>query len=209
MTEETDIDRPVADRPSRRPGELPMLLLMALFLAFVIKTFLVQAFYIPSGSMIPTLQVNDRVLVEKVTYRFREPERGDVIVFRREGAEVRRGPMDVLRNFLEGLGLVPPDADIDLIKRIVGLPGETIEIRDGVVRIDGAPLDEPYAASETRDFPPTLVPPGEFFMLGDNRSNSEDSRYGLGTVPRANVVGRAFLILWPPSRATVEVDHDY
>jgi signal peptidase I len=190
-------------------GELPLLLLVALVLAFLIKTFLVQAFYIPSGSMMDTLQINDRVLVEKVSFRFRDPERGEIIVFRRPGVEEERGPGAILRSFFEGLGLIAPDAEIDLIKRVVGLPGETVDITDGIVQVDGVPLAEPYVLPDVRDFGPVEVPVGEYFMLGDNRSNSDDSRYGLGTVPRESVVGRAFVILWPPGSATFRLRHDY
>jgi signal peptidase I len=193
----------------RRMGELPVLVLVALLLAFVIKGLLVQAFYIPSGSMQDTLLIDDRVLVEKVSYRFRDPERGEIIVFRRPGAEVGRGPGAIVTSFLEGLGIVAPDADIDLIKRVIGLPGETVEVRGGVVHVDGVALDEPYVRADGRDFPAVRVPEDHYFMLGDNRGNSDDSRYSLGTIPRDAVVGRAFTIMWPPVRATLQMDHDY
>jgi signal peptidase I len=202
-----------ADPPTaaagRRHHDLPVLVVMALVLAFLIKTFLVQAFFIPSGSMIPTLQVGDRVLVEKVTFRVREPARGDVIVFRRPGAEARRGLGAGVRSFFEGLGLAQPDEDIDLIKRIVALPGDTVEIVGGVVHIDGQPLDEPYLLADQRDFPSLTIPDGHYYMLGDNRGNSDDSRYSLGTVPRDHVVGRAFVILWPPTRLNLGLGHTY
>ena len=187
------------------------LIVVALLLAFLIKTFLVQAFYIPSGSMIPTLEISDRVLVEKVSYRFRQPERGEIIVFQRPGSEgARSGVSGQLRSFLEGLGLAQPDADIDLIKRVIGLPGETVRIRKGVVFVNGKRLTEDYAQPESRSFPKTTVPEGELFMMGDNRMNSQDSRFPeLGTVPLDNVVGRAFVILWPPGRATTKLDQDY
>ena len=187
------------------------LVIVALLLAFAIKTFLVQAFYIPSGSMIPTLEIGDRVLVEKVSYRIREPERGEVIVFQRPGSEgARAGVAGQLRSFLEGLGLLQPDADIDLIKRVIGLPGERVRVKKGVVLINGKPLQEPYAQPETRSFGVTTVPEGQLFMMGDNRMNSQDSRFPeLGTVPLDNVVGRAFVILWPPAQATTSIDRDY
>ena len=194
-------------------GQIEMwgLVIVALLLAFVIKTFLVQAFYIPSGSMIPTLEIGDRVLVEKVSYRLREPERGEVIVFQRPGSEgARAGVTGQLRSFLEGLGLAQPDADIDLIKRVIGLPGERVQVKKGVVLINGKPLTEAYAQPETRSFPATTVPDGHLFMMGDNRMNSQDSRFAeLGTIPADNVVGRAFVILWPPSQATTSLDRDY
>lgn len=203
-------DPPPAVRRRRLLRELPVVLLVALVLAFGIKTFLVQAFYIPSGSMMDTLQVDDRVLVEKVSFRFRDPRRGEVVVFHRPRAPAApQGPIEALRSLLEGLGLVAPDSDIDLIKRVVGLPGETVEIQDGVVHVDGAALSEPYARNDERDFGPLQVPAGHYFMLGDNRANSDDSRYGLGPVPREAILGRAFVILWPPLRATVHLAHDY
>ncbi len=187
------------------------LVVVALLLAFLIKTFLLQAFFIPSGSMIPTLEIGDRVLVEKVSYRFRPPERGEIIVFQRPGSErARSGVRGQLRSFLEGLGLAQPDANIDLIKRVIALPGERIRIRKGVVYINGKRLREPYAQPETRSFPATVVGDGELFMMGDNRMNSQDSRFReLGPVPVRNVVGRAFVILWPPSQATAHMDRDY
>jgi signal peptidase I len=202
---------PRAQARGGRLGELPVLIVVALVLAFLIKTFLVQAFYIPSGSMISTLEINDRVLVEKVVLRFRDPRRGEVIVFRRPGAEQEgaRGLGGAVRTFFEGLGLVPPNEEIDLIKRVVGLPGEQVEIVGGVVHVDGVPLDEPYAHTDGRDFASVTVPAGHYYMLGDNRPNSDDSRYSLGTVPRENVVGRAFVILWPPLRATFALTHQH
>jgi signal peptidase I len=193
----------------RRAGETPVLIVAALVLAFLIKTFLVQAFYIPSGSMIPTLEIGDRVLVEKVTYRFSDPARGDVIVFQRPGAEQPTGVGPAIRSFLEGLGLAQPDEDIDLIKRVIGLPGETVEIVDGVVRVDGRALREDYVLDFEADWGPQAVPPGSYFMLGDNRGNSDDSRYSLGTVPRDHVVGKAFVILWPPGNATLRLAQRY
>lgn len=193
----------------RGPGEVVLLVLLAVGLALVIQTFLIQAFFIPSGSMAPTLEIGDRVLVEKVTYRFRDPRRGEIVVFRRPGAEWNEGIGGALRNLLQGLGLAEPDAEIDLIKRIIGLPGETVAIRDGVVQIDGAPLTEPYARVDTRDYGPVTVPGGQYFMLGDNRPNSDDSRFGIGTVPEENLIGRAFLILWPPGNVSLGLSASY
>jgi signal peptidase I len=190
--------------------EVVQLAVVALLLAFAIKSVALQAFYIPSGSMLETLQVGDRVLVEKLTYRLRDPERGEIIVFRRPGLEEEGfSPAATWRSFLEGIGLSEPDEDRDLIKRVIGLPGETVELVDGVVHIDGRPIAEGYTAPETRDFPPVVVPEGEYFVLGDNRGNSRDSRFGLGTIPTANVIGRAFVIIWPPADATLSLDQDY
>ncbi|HUG84154.1 MAG TPA: signal peptidase I [Euzebya sp.] len=190
--------------------ESVQLIVVALLLAFLIKSFAMQAFFIPSGSMLETLQIGDRVLVEKFSYRLREPERGEVIVFRRPGlADEGFSPVATWRSFLEGIGLSQPDPDRDLIKRIIGLPGETVETIGGVVHVNGLPLDEPYTTPETRDFAPVTVPEGEYYVLGDNRGNSLDSRFSLGTVPAENIVGRTFAIIWPPSTATLEVDTDY
>ena len=208
-----ELRRVLASDPGRRRSglrgvlELPLLLGVALGLAFLIKTFLVQAFFIPSESMVATLQIGDRVLVEKVTYRLRDPERGEVMVFRRPGAEATQE--SPIRSFFEGLGLVQPDDDIDLIKRLIALPGETVEVKAGTVFVDGVALVEPYVAQDLRDHPAEVVPDGQLFFLGDNRPNSDDSRFGLGTVPIENVVGRAFVILWPPTNFDLFLDHDY
>ena len=181
--------------------ELPILILIAFGLAIILKTFFVQAFYIPSGSMEPTLQPGDRVLVRKVLY---EPDRGDIIVF--EDPEGRPGPdRGLVGGFLhwlsEGVGFARPEHE-DFIKRVVGLPGETVEIRNGRLYVDGLRIPEPYleGREDTRDYGPEEVPKGELFVLGDNRLNSNDSRFGLGFVPVDKVIGRAFVIVWPPSR---------
>jgi signal peptidase I len=175
--------------------------LVALALAILLKTFLVQAFYIPSGSMLPTLEPGDRVLVRKVLYT---PGRGDIIVF--EDPEGRPGPdRGLVGGFVhwlsEAVGIARPEDD-DFIKRVIGLPGETVELRDGRLFVDGIRIAEPYLEGEpdTRDYGPVQVPSGALFVLGDNRLHSSDSRFGLGFVPVDKVVGRAFLIVWPPSR---------
>ncbi len=190
--------------------EFTQLFAVALVMAFVIKSLVLQAFYIPSGSMLETLQLQDRVLVEKVTYRFRDPQRGEVVVFRRPGLEDGGFSLTgTATSFLEGLGLVEPDPDRDLIKRVIGLPGERISLVEGVVHVNGIPVAEDYTRPETRDFAEVVVPEGHYFVLGDNRGNSADSRFGLGFVPQDNIIGRAFLILWPPGNATFSLDQDY
>ncbi|MEX2202519.1 MAG: signal peptidase I [Actinomycetota bacterium] len=211
VSERTGADRREAepsdpDRRSRRfVGSTPFLVLVALAVAILVKTFLVQAFYIPSESMVPTLEVGDRVFVNKLSYDIGDIGRGDVIVFANPHPEQlpERGPVSAFLHWLgEGIGFAQP-ADEDFIKRVIGLPGETIEIRDNVVYIDGAPLDEPYLTDAARqsngDFPETRIPAGHLFMMGDNRGNSADSRYGLGLVPIDKVIGRAFIVIWPPS----------
>jgi signal peptidase I len=196
---------PPPSRLRRLTGSTPFLILLALAIAILIKTFLVQAFYIPSESMVPTLRHGDRVLVNKLAYLGGHVGRTDVIVFADpNGAPAPdRGPLSGFLRWLgEGLGVARP-ANEDYIKRVVGLPGETIEIRDRTVFVDGRPLAEPYLTEEARacnrDFGPVTVPPDSLFVLGDNRCNSADSRFGLGFVPVDAVVGRAFLIIWPPA----------
>lgn len=184
--------------------ELPALIVIAFLLALLIKTFLVQAFYIPSLSMSPTLEVGDRVLVNKLAYRFGDPERGDVVVFEnpRPTPQPDRNPLSAAWHWvIEGLGF-STTPDRDFIKRVIGLPGETIEQRNGVIYIDGQELDEPWLPphQDGRPVPPTRVPEGHLFVLGDNRANSNDSRFSLGPIPMENVVGKAFVVIWPPSR---------
>src|SRR6266516_2090422 len=196
------------DRKNKGPGsflrELPVLLFIAFVLALLIKSFLVQAFYIPSESMDPTLRIGDRVLVNKVVYRFHPPRRGDIIVFEKPHPtnESHRNPLEGFWHWLtQGLG-VSANPEKDFIKRVVALPGETIEIKAGQVYIDGKALHEPYLSpiKDVRDYPPTPVGPHMLFVMGDNRTNSNDSRFGLGEIPYGKVIGRAFVIIWPPSR---------
>jgi signal peptidase I len=170
-------------RSSRKVGgllEFLIILLVAFALVFgVVRPFVLEAFYIPSGSMLPTLKVGERVFVNKFIYRFSEPQRGDIVVFR-----------DV-----EG-------ADEDLIKRVVGLPGDEVAVQNGVLSLNGEPQEEPYVNTRFPDdsfYGPTKVPEGEVFVMGDNRSNSADSRV-FGPVPMENVEGEAVVAFWPPSR---------
>lgn len=183
--------------------ELPVLLLVALLLAFLLRTFVVQVFYIPSSSMVPTLQEQDRMVVEKITYLFREPRRGEVIVF--AGDEIvgrdTGGTSSVVTAVGRFLGVVPADAR-DFVKRVIGLPGDTVLIEDGTVSVNGVELPEPYVVNEDPDsFGPFEVPAGKLFVLGDNRPNSADSRFGLGYVGLDHVVGRAMVVLWPLDHA--------
>jgi signal peptidase I len=182
--------------------DLPGLILVAFVLALLIKTFLVQAFYIPSASMVPTLLVGDRVLVNKLVYDFGEPQRWDVMVFE-DPAEVDedRGFFQGIWDWLtEGLGFATAPHQ-DYIKRVVGLPGEEVELDDGHLFIDGERLVEPDAVElDFEDFAPETVKPDHVFVMGDNRANSSDSRGGLGQIPYDKIVGKAFVLLWPPSR---------
>jgi signal peptidase I len=209
------VPRPDADEdePRRRGSwssllrELPVLILVAFVLAFVLRTFVVQVFYIPSSSMEPTLQVNDRILVDKVSYRFRDLQRGDIVVF--EGDHIvtpdANGSVErVLRGFGQLIGVTPANAR-DFVKRVVGLPGDEIEITEaGEVFVNGVALEEPYLGQEDpRTCGPLVVPEGKLFFLGDNRGNSSDSRASLGYVPIDHVVGRAFVTIWPIERVHV------
>lgn len=220
-----------AGEPPKRPGplafmrELPVLILIAFGLALLIKTFLIQAFFIPSESMVPTLLVKDRVLVNKLVYRFREPRRGDIVVFVAEPDKTKRSAINrFFKNLFEGLGAATPP-ERDFIKRVIGLPGETVSIKDSVVTIkttDGKSLSlkEPYL-SPNRDnnpFGPYTVPKDSFFLMGDNRANSSDSRTntfgGLCptapcSIPKSRIVGRAFITIWPPGQFTLHRSPDY
>jgi signal peptidase I len=193
-----------AEEPKRRSfaSELPFLLLAALFVAVVIKTFVIQPFYIPSGSMIPTLLIDDRVMVSKLSYLLGEPERGDVIVFENPYApEIEESfPEAIVRSTLEALG-IRTSANDDLIKRVVAVGGETIEVRDNQVFIDGVPLDEPYVQPGVAmgDFGPRAIGPDELFMMGDNRNESSDGRV-FGPIPRDDVIGKAVFRIWPMDR---------
>jgi signal peptidase I len=154
-------------------------------LAFGIRTFVAEARYIPSSSMEPTLQINDRLIIEKISYHLYDPKRGDVVVF---------NPTDALKakNFKDAF-----------IKRIIGLPGDTIKISNGIVYVNGDKLSEDYIAQKPDyEFGPVKVPEGQYLVLGDNRNNSYDSHYW-GFVPKEKFVGRAFVRFWPFTRLGV------
>lgn len=215
--------------------ELPILILVALVLSFLLQTFIARVYLIPSESMEPTLHgcagcTGDRIVVEKVSYHFGDPKPGDVIVFRgpdswSQDFTSTRSSNVVIRGAQELgslVGLVPPDEN-DLVKRVIATGGQTVECCDaqGRVLVDGKPLDEPYvvmdfpfvSGSQTCDttqksarcFGPVTVPEGNLWVMGDNRSNSADSRYHVGddlqgTIPIDNVIGKAIFIALPPSR---------
>ena len=179
--------------------ELPFLVVGALIFAVLVKSFLIQVFWIPSGSMEETLQVGDRVIVNKLAYRIGDPGRGDVVVFEPETFEEESLFEKISRNLLESVGLRTPESD--LIKRVIGLPGETIEVVDNQVWINSSPLNEPYLLPNIvmRDYGPEVIPPDSYFVMGDNRNSSRDSRF-FGAIERGRIVGRAFSVVWPPSR---------
>jgi signal peptidase I len=242
-------ETPPPPPPERKGGgalhflkELPVLIALALGIALLIKAFLVQAFYIPSASMEPTLRQGDRVLVNKLSYRFGKPKRGDVIVFRDpypnpcdnksgDGADnpgleapttCNRGIAHKILNwFAEVFGLPTGDTR-DFIKRIVALPGETVALQNGDVYVcdqpkcrpvdsKGQPLDGhlvTFAHTATKGpqkdddtVKAFHVPEGQFWVLGDNRANSSDSRV-FHSIKRKTIIGKAFVVVWPPNRFT-------
>lgn len=211
-----------ADRKDRKKQlpfwlEFPLLIGVALLVAILIKTFLFQAFYIPSSSMEDTLEINDRVLVNKLAYQVGDMARGDVIVFDdpRGGFEQPEESVvdSAMRNVFESIGLAAPRSEF--IKRIIGLPGDRITISNGVVAVNGETLaEESYLKTGSTTEPASreiqgcdnepsttlcVVPDGHLFVMGDNRNSSQDSRV-FGPIPADDVVGKAFVIIWPPGR---------
>lgn len=183
IEEEPDnLDDPKPDGIGRVVLEWVVVLVGAVLMALVLRQFIFQAFWIPSESMETTLEIRDRVLVNRLSYQWGDVGRGDIVVFERkpeETGEIR-----------------------DLIKRVIGLPGETVEGRDNTIYIDGSRLDESYIAAENMsfsDFGPVLVPEDELFVMGNNRDQSFDSRF-FGTVNEDRVAGRAFVLFWPLDR---------
>ncbi|HCA40121.1 MAG TPA: signal peptidase I [Aminobacterium sp.] len=154
-------------------------ILWAVALAFILRTFVVQSYWIPSGSMIPTLEIGDRVMAAKFWYLFSEPKRGQGVVFK-----------------------FPDDPKKDFVKRIIALPGEKVEIQDGVVYVDGSALEESYVKNQDSvSMLPLVVPEGHYFMMGDNRPHSWDGRYwDHHFVPKKAMRGPAFFRFWPLSR---------
>lgn len=151
-------------------------------LALGIRGFVAEARYIPSGSMLPTLQINDRLIIDKITYNFRTPERGDIVVF---------SPTDALKaqNFKDAF-----------IKRVIGLPGDKVEVKGERVYVNDQPLRENYIEDKPNySFGPVTVPANQYLVLGDNRNNSYDSHYW-GYVPRDKIIGRAIVRFWPLNR---------
>ncbi|MDA8911279.1 signal peptidase I [bacterium] len=186
----------------------------ALILSVLIKAFLIRSFFIPSGSMLDTLQINDRIIVNVLAPEVVELQHGDVVVFKDPGgwlgvaSAVEKEPLEQLGDFVLGtFGITAPDSAEHLVKRVIGLPGDVITCcdADGKLLLNGLPLDEPYlrAGSNPSDIEFSVtVPAGQLWVMGDNRGNSTDSRYHQdlptgGFVPIDVVVGRAMLISWP------------
>jgi signal peptidase I len=231
----TNSDHPTGSagrRAARRDGagkngsllrELPVLLLVAFVLALIVKTFFVQAFFIPSGSMEQTLHgctgcTGDRVLVNKVPYWFGEPEPGEIVVFKGPDTWTPEVAVTAPTNWFAGallwlgraVGVAPPSED-DFVKRVIAVGGQTVQCcdADGRVTVDGEPLDEPYIFEDSpldqRVFGPVTVPQGRLWVMGDHRSASADSKAHMGdrhagTVGVDDVIGKAAVIVWPVSR---------
>lgn len=226
--------RPARGRHRRRRSrplwiELPIALVVAVVLAVLVKSYAVQAFYIPSGSMEQTLHgcdgcTGDRVLVNKMVYRFHDPKPGDVIVFRGPpswltGHHVDAGGnvvSNAFRSVGRALGMAEP-LEEDFVKRVIAVGGQRVECCDdaGRVQVDGKPLTEPYiyqnsprrtgACPVGRAFGPVVVPEGRLWVMGDHRGSSADSRCHVddkyqGTIAVDDVIGKAFAIIWPPGR---------
>lgn len=185
--------RVAARRPNRWVIEWLVVLGVAILLAVGVRSYVLQMFYIPSGSMLPTLQIGDRIVVDKLIYHLHAIQRGNIVVFRRPPLE---------------------DADYaDLVKRVIGLPGDTVSAVNGRVYIDGKPLAEPWLPKpmpmtypSPLPYPfslnhPYTVPAGEYYVMGDNRTDSEDSRY-FGPIPAHLIVGKVAFVVWPLSDGT-------
>jgi signal peptidase I len=196
-TDPAATDPPPPGAPKRSAAkaaiEWGFLIACALIIALVVKAFLFQAFYIPSDSMVPTLKTNDRVIVNKLSYDLHKVHRGDIVVFTTpKGADGK-----------------PIDPTIkDLVKRVIGLPGETVTEKDGHVLVNGKSINESYLPTGTvsdcsafaaQCFPSGPIPVNQYWVMGDNRAASRDSR-SFGTIKKSSIVGRVFLRLWPPNR---------
>ncbi|MCB1274630.1 MAG: signal peptidase I [Leucobacter sp.] len=201
--------------------DLLVILVVAFLISFLLKTFLVRSFYIPSGSMEHTLEVNDRILVNQLVPRLVKVDRGDIVVFRDPGGwltlpgSVNQPAPSPLEKVLQVVGLAADTSTDYVVKRVIGIGGDRVQCCDasGRVTVNGVPLDEPYivipdgeTAASGVDFDVT-VPEGSVWLMGDNRYSSMDSRFhqdqpGGGSVPEADIVGRAFVLNWPFDRFT-------
>lgn len=192
MVEQATVESRPSSSGSRRRREWLILIVLTIVGTLVMRTFLVQSYRIPSGSMERTLHGcspncnNDRILVNKLSYKIHAIHRGDIVVFQAAGEK-----------WLAAVG--GPD---DVVKRVIGLPGDTVKCCDanGRVEVNGKPLDERYVFEDNHlEFGPVTVPKGQLWVMGDHRSDSSDSRYN-GTISQKSVIGHAFMRIWPISR---------
>lgn len=180
--EEPSKSRHLSKGSKRNIRDFSIILVAAIVFGIIIRSFVFQSFYIPSGSMIPTLKIGNRVLVNELAYDFHSVHRGDIIVFRTPQDD-RSNP--VIKH---------------LVKRVVGLPGDTVSSANGKLYINGKPVSEPYLppGTVTTGVAKLTIPPGELWVMGDNRQDSEDSRF-FGPISEKLIVGRVFIRYWPLS----------
>lgn len=197
-----------ASRTKKSGGFLEFLVILIIAFTLVfgfVRPYVVEAFWIPSESMVPTLEIGDRVLANKFIYRFTDPERGDVVVFQ----SVEGGPLPPDKGIVQRItgffsGSATPRRE-ELIKRVVGVPGDTISVQNGKLYVNNELQKESYVNKNLPDrsfFPPTKIPKNHVWAMGDNRANSADSRV-FGPVPEENIEGEAFLLFWPPGRISL------
>ena len=214
--EDNSGDQSPAETPETRADEKPeggslsrfllealIILGLAAVIAIIIQSFFIKAFLIPSSSMSPTLQIGDRVMVEKVTYYFTKPHRGDIIVFRYPPSDTKAlNTNNVFYWPIQQIGEtlhITHRGTTPYVKRVIGTGGDTVELREGKLYVNGKRIEEKYIVDDGSDYGPVKVPKGMLFCLGDNRPNSRDSRFW-GMVPVRAVIGRVFLKWWPLSR---------
>ena len=204
------------DKSKKKPSigrELITIVGTALILSILVRTFLIQAFYVPSASMEETLQENDRIIVSKISTKLTGIDRGNVIVFHDPGGWLGEGfpnPYDTpVGRVLQAIGIVPANSGNDLVKRVIGVANDKIECCDaqGMITVNGVGMDESYIRDGVNTDQVTfsvLVPEGNVFVMGDNRGNSEDSRFHLdknnGMVPLEEIIGRVAMRIWPVGR---------
>ena len=175
-----DLKKDIKKRKKSMIRELLETVISAGIIAFIVITFIGQVTVVRGASMEPTLHDRERLIANKISYRFEPPERNEIIIF--------KPPIGIKRNY---------------IKRIIGIPGDKIEIVNGKIYVNDQVLEEPYVKHRSyENMPPTIVPADSFFVLGDNRPNSSDSRYW-GFVPRKNVVGKAWVVFWPLNKIRI------
>jgi signal peptidase I len=188
LTEPLDVDEVPTKRPRSRSRSLIewlVVVVIAVLVSLLIRTYVFQTFYIPSGSMEPTLQIGDRILVSKLSVELGTIHRGDILVF--------KAPADVVNDCGDNVS--------DLVKRVIGLPGEQLTSKGNTIYVNGIPLTQPWVPNEPlgRPIGKVTIPKNEYFMMGDNQPASCDSRYW-GDVPRSSIIGKAFLRIWPLGR---------